>query len=85
MSRTVSLRRWPEVGFGPSPPHQVPAVLQKSLLAPPPPEAPPPKRKSLPRVCGAGVIDWGVSRPNTADPAFTQRLSFPDKRSAVKP
>src|SRR3984893_14158150 len=62
-----------------------PGALQKSPLAPPPPEAPPPKRKSLLPVCGAGVIDWGVSRPNTADPAFIQFLSFSDNRSAVEP
>ncbi len=49
------------------------------------PFVPPPKRKSELLVCGLGVIDWGDIRPNTADPAFIQCLSFPDNRAAVKP
>ena len=61
------------------------AVLQKLLLAPPPPDCPPPKRTSGLLVCGPGVIEWGVSGPNTVAPTFIQSLSFPDRRAAVKP
>src|ERR1019366_7159592 len=61
------------------------SALQKSPPAPPPPVCPPPKRKSELVVCGLGVIDCGDTRPNTAEPAFIQCLSFPERRAAVKP
>jgi hypothetical protein len=30
-------------------------------------------------------MDWGDTRPSTADPAFIQYLSFPERRAAVNP
>jgi beta-barrel assembly-enhancing protease len=48
-------------------------------------ESPPPKWTSGLLVWGLGVMMFGDTSPIVATPAFIQRLSFPDRRWAVKP